>query len=268
MAELSTFIKLDRNITQWRWYQNANTFRVFIHCLISANVKDHPFEKIIIKRGEFATSYEKIALALDLSVQQVRTAIEHLRSTGELTGKKYSKYQVISIVNYELYQSNQQANNRQITGYQQSINSQLTVNQQQSKNDKKEKNDKNISSNEDIGQSRKRFVPPTLEEVKNYCDERQNCVDASSFIDYYSARGWELTKGRKVKDWKACVRTWERNSYSNIHQQDMAYSFKSGNEFEIDREQAEINQIQNPFLRRKMQRELNEKRGIITDDTQ
>ena len=58
---------------------------------------------------------------------------------------------------------------------------------------------------------KKRFVPPTLDEVKAYCEERQNGIDPQRFFDYYEARGWELKQGQKVKDWKACVRTWERS---------------------------------------------------------
>lgn len=59
---------------------------------------------------------------------------------------------------------------------------------------------------------RKRFTPPTLEEVKAYCEERNNNVDAERFIDYYSANGWVQGKGKPIKDWKACVRTWEKNN--------------------------------------------------------
>jgi len=60
--------------------------------------------------------------------------------------------------------------------------------------------------------SKKRFCPPTLEEIKTYCEERQNNVDAERFFDYYSANGWVQGKDRPIKDWKACVRTWERNT--------------------------------------------------------
>ena len=52
---------------------------------------------------------------------------------------------------------------------------------------------------------------PTLEEVKDYCNERNNNVDAEQFIDYYETNGWVQGKGKPIKDWKACVRTWERN---------------------------------------------------------
>ena len=57
---------------------------------------------------------------------------------------------------------------------------------------------------------RNKFVIPTVEDVQAYCDERGNNIDAQHFIDYYSARGWMLGKNH-IKDWKACVRTWERN---------------------------------------------------------
>ena len=60
-----------------------------------------------------------------------------------------------------------------------------------------------------------RFVPPTLEQVQAYCQERNNGIDAEYFIDYYTARNWELKKGQKVKDWKACVRTWEKRNFDN-----------------------------------------------------
>lgn len=62
--------------------------------------------------------------------------------------------------------------------------------------------------------TRKRFIPPTLEEVKAYCHERKNNVDAERWFDYYTSNGWQVGKN-KMKDWKAAVRTWERNGYSN-----------------------------------------------------
>ena len=55
-----------------------------------------------------------------------------------------------------------------------------------------------------------RFVPPSREEVQAYCLERKNNVDAERFIDYYTSNGWMVGKN-KMKDWKASVRTWEKN---------------------------------------------------------
>lgn len=61
----------------------------------------------------------------------------------------------------------------------------------------------------DISQ-KKRFITPTVEEVRAYCKERHNNVNAEQFVDYYSAKGWLIGKN-KMKDWKAAVRLWERN---------------------------------------------------------
>ncbi len=60
---------------------------------------------------------------------------------------------------------------------------------------------------------RTRFVPPTLEEVQAYCKERNNNVDAEHFINYYTSNGWQVGRN-KMKDWKAAIRTWEKNGYS------------------------------------------------------
>ena len=58
------------------------------------------------------------------------------------------------------------------------------------------------------------FKPPTVEEVKQYCIERNNNIDAEYFVDFQEARGWVLSNGKKMKDWKATIRTWERNNYN------------------------------------------------------
>jgi hypothetical protein len=57
----------------------------------------------------------------------------------------------------------------------------------------------------------KRFAKPTIEEVADYCNERNNDVDAEKFYDYYSSNGWKVGKNA-MKDWKASVRTWEKNT--------------------------------------------------------
>ena len=162
-----TYIKLFRSIENWRWYQNANTFRVFVHLLINANIEDCPFEKIVIHRGQLATSYGSIAVSLDMSVQSVRTAIEHLKSTGEITTKRYPKFQVITVLCYAQYQDVPAG---KPTIKQQSTNNQSTINQQQLKNNKNDKNVKNNKGSastpqklewyeDETGERRCRYVP-------------------------------------------------------------------------------------------------------------
>ena len=62
--------------------------------------------------------------------------------------------------------------------------------------------------------SRKRFTPPTVEEVRAYCQERGNNVDPQKFVDYYESVGWMVGNKKPMKDFKAGVRTWERNDFS------------------------------------------------------
>lgn len=57
----------------------------------------------------------------------------------------------------------------------------------------------------------KRFKPPTVEDVREYCDSRCNKVDAEAFVDHYTTNGWVQGKNKPVKCWKACVRTWEKS---------------------------------------------------------
>lgn len=69
-----------------------------------------------------------------------------------------------------------------------------------------------INTDEGAKPKRQRFVPPTLEEVEAYCKERGNAVDPRKFLDYYEMTGWRTKGGATIKDWRACVRTWERNT--------------------------------------------------------
>ena len=72
-----------------------------------------------------------------------------------------------------------------------------------------------ISANEDFFDSlpdkpKKKFIPPTLEEVTEYCNQRKNNVDPESFIAYYASQNWKKANGRPISDWKLCVITWEK----------------------------------------------------------
>lgn len=143
MAEQSTFIKLDRNIMRWRWWHDHNTLIVFLVLLMNANIEEHGFNAVTVRRGEVACSFSTISQQANLTIQQVRTAFLHLKSTGEITIKSYPRFQVITIVNYDRYQSKQ--HNKQ-HDQQHPINIQSTNDQQQLKNIKNGKNGKNNNS--------------------------------------------------------------------------------------------------------------------------
>ena len=137
------FIKLSRKILDWEWYQDPCTRSLFIHCLLKANWKDQKWKGYDCKRGQLITSLPSLAQQTGFTVQQIRTAIKKLKSTGEITDWHDSRVRIITVKNYDKYQSSTD----NLTGEQQSSNSQATGEQQHYKNNK---NNKNIRREENI----------------------------------------------------------------------------------------------------------------------
>lgn len=149
MAEKTTFIKIDRNITKWRWYRNANTMRVFFHLLITANVSDCEFENITIKRGQRVISYQKLGDELGMTSKEVRTAINNLIRTNELAKRSTPQYTLLTVFNYDAYQSwaYQRANKGQTEGKPRANKGQQYNN---TNNDNNEKNEKKSPASAEI----------------------------------------------------------------------------------------------------------------------
>jgi hypothetical protein len=131
---MSGWIKLHRQIVDWEWYTDHNTFRVFIHLLLTANHKDKKYRGIELKAGSIVTSRDILAIATGLSVRQIRTALYKLKTTNELTIKTSSQGTIIEIVNYSKYQ----VETNELTNERPTSDQQTTTN----KNDNKERNTK------------------------------------------------------------------------------------------------------------------------------
>ena len=78
--------------------------------------------------------------------------------------------------------------------------------------------DKNRLEESENNRKSNRFAPPSVDDVRAYCLERGNNIDPDKFVDYYTGNGWMIGRN-KMKDWKATVRSWERNDYSNNKKQ-------------------------------------------------
>lgn len=125
------YLKLYYKLLEWEWYTDANVIRLFIHCLLKANVKTKKWLGMTIERGSFITSYSHLALELGLTVQQVRTAMQKLETTGEITRRITRNQQgsntLITIKNYNEYQPSNTQNNTRITLEQHSNNTRVTT---------------------------------------------------------------------------------------------------------------------------------------------
>ena len=197
------YIKLYRSMIDWEWYSDINTQAVFIYLLLNANWEDSRYRGHLIPKGSLVTGRKVIAETLGMSEQNVRTSLEHLKSTNEITIKSTNKFSVVTITNWEKFQCLESESTNKLTN--ELTNNQPTTNQQLTTY----KEIKNIRIEEDNNIYSKKFTPPSLDDVRQYCQERNNNVDPETFISFYESKGWMVGKN-KMKDWKASVRTWER----------------------------------------------------------
>ena len=113
----------------------------------------------------------------------------------------------------------QQGSDGEATGKQQGSDGERQESQEREREREREvsigdKPPENIPPPPEEEKPRKKFIPPTHEEVEAYCQERKNTVHAEKFISHYTSNGWRVGKNRMV-DWKAAVRTWENNGNGN-----------------------------------------------------
>lgn len=123
MRSRNGYIKIHRGLLDWGWYTDANTMRVFLHLLLIANFTESQFLGVTINRGEAVVTTAELASTLEISVNQVRTALEHLKSTEEITITRHSKFSVVTLKNYTDYQT--EPNQNPITS--QSDHNQITI---------------------------------------------------------------------------------------------------------------------------------------------
>lgn len=198
----SGFIKLYRDILDWEWYRDPCVCRLFVHLLLTANFEDARWRGIEVKRGQHVTSLASLSKETGLSLQQIRTALRKLKSSGEIGIRTTSRYSIVTVVKYGDYQGASSAAHMHArtppTGNRQAGNTPPTTNKEEQERDEGQE-----------GKERRVFRAPSLEEVSSYCHERGNGINPQMFIDYYETNGWMRGK-TKIRDWKACVRTWEQ----------------------------------------------------------
>lgn len=172
------FIALFRQFTEWEWYDDANTMRLFIHCLLMANYKDKKWRGKLIKRGSFITSQPKLAHSLKLSIMQIRNSLRKLKTTGEITVLTTAEYSIITVKNYNIYQDDNRLKNRQTTSEEQTSNRQATTTNK----------DNNIYSNNIISLSNKKknISKNEREILKNYLLNKKRAKPIDD-IDAYIA---------------------------------------------------------------------------------
>jgi DNA replication protein DnaD len=154
------YVKMFRKLVFWEWYTDVNTTKLFLHCLLMANWQPGRWRGISYKKGQFFTSISNLSKETGLTVREVRTALDHLMSTNEVTSQTTSRYTLITVVNFEKYQGKRQTE-RQTNDTQNDTQNdkQPTNKRQQNKNNKNNKNEKEEYT-----------APPESEQNENYED--------------------------------------------------------------------------------------------------
>lgn len=128
------WICLHRKMIDWEWFSDPPTAHLFTYLLLAANHKPGRWKGIDIPKGGLITSRAQLAAKTGLSEQQIRTAIKHLISTGEVTSRSSSRYTLLIVNNYAQYQSDNQMTNQQSTNNQPATNQLITTNNNNNNN--------------------------------------------------------------------------------------------------------------------------------------
>lgn len=214
------YIKLFRKMTEWEWYDDLPTFKLFIHLLLKVNYKNSEWQGITIERGCCVTSIPKLAIETGLTAKQIRRAVDVLIRAGNVAKSSTSKYTIIKVLNYDLYQANDIVEGRQKADKGQTKGTQEGRQRATSKEEKEIKKNKNIKK-ENIKRKKDVDYQQIVEMYNNTCvsfphlqklsDSRKKTIKAR--LNTYSIediqRAFELAeesnflKGQNNRNWSA-----------------------------------------------------------------
>lgn len=204
------YIKLWRRVQDSFIWQDPEALKLWVYLLLEANFKDTEFmfmgSKHILKRGQLMRGYRKIAIETHISRAKVGRIISMLKSETLIETRNINICSIISIVKYDDYQAVEtvieplmrQERDRSETGV------------RQYRTTKECKNVKNVVlvDGAEAPQPSKK-IPPTQEDINNYCIQQHYTFDPKRFFDYYEANGWRVGKN-PMRNWQAALRNWSR----------------------------------------------------------
>lgn len=231
MAESKKFWYIQLNVNffdddriDWLYEQNNGYAYVVLYlklCLKTANNNGILTRQI----GDMIIPYnvEKIAEVTNINVDIVRVALELYKRIGLVyeadENCNFMRLpEVPGMVGYTtqaaIEKAKQRERKKQLEAGQLPDKCQDNV-RQELRVKSLELRDNSLDKKKEQDKKRKRFTPPTVDEVAAYCGERNNRIDPQTFVDFYASKGWVVGKS-KMKDWKASIRTWEKRDGNSL----------------------------------------------------
>ena len=242
---MSSWIKLFRDINKhWIW-QNSDYLKWWLDILLEVN---HAPAKVVINnkiydcnRGEKLYSLDTWANRWGTNKSKVRRFLTLLQNDNMIVLKSETQTTRLTVCKYETYQDMRHADETHLKRKRNGDETHLTP-IEEGKEEKegkelflleKETKEENLSKEnpteifpesesvepgaeerKKVAPKKERFKPPTVQEVQDYCNERQNGIQAYTFVNFYQSKGWKVGN-QPMKDWKAAVRTWEQKNKQN-----------------------------------------------------
>ena len=213
------FMMLSREILEDPMYLSDRFTRMqaFIDLCYLAAYKERTFtirgNKVTVKQGQVAKSVRDLAVRWQWSVNTVMKFITELKEGGYIDTHKTSVNQVITIKKYLLFNTQDETNSESLIQTQSETQNDTSI--IYIKNLEKEINILKERLTKVSPKKEQNFVPPTVEEVAAYIQEKGYHFNAESFVSFYESKGWMVGKN-KMKNWRAACKTWEEKSKGDL----------------------------------------------------
>jgi len=237
-----SWIKLHRKILKNEISKNPKYLSVWIHLLLRASwsgFKDLKGNDVLA--GSLKTGRKLLSAQIGISEGTLERALKMLETSNMIKQETFTTHRIISVLNFEKYQAlEQQTNNYFENKKPINTDNKLATNETTDRTTDRTTDSTLIKKEEErykeeIRKLRKiiydmknpkRFIKPTIEQIKEYCKERNNTIDADKFFNYYESNGWRVGRN-PMKDWRASVRTWEKTDYGKDKQTSRPLSAKA-----------------------------------------
>ena len=195
--ENGNYIKLNRQLLEWRYWYSETAVKLWILILMKANWKDGWFMGDRIPRGSLATSIASLAEECKKSPTTIKKWLNRFEEDGQISRRVTNRYTQITVINYGFFQDLPEKGDQQ--GDQRS----------DYQGDQRSDHNRRRKEREEGKKERRERGTPTLEEIKSFVKEEKLTIDPVRFFNFYEGQDWKTSSGYPIRDWKAKARSWQ-----------------------------------------------------------